>query len=170
MISDTSQSFVLQQIVARLRAALSLDERSCYVSLSRWLSPKLAGYGGPYWIVVVPGEGRYDESYPAGGGAQQILERAQVEVAACTRIRLDQAEHADALFTDTTRGLLELKRQILQALAGHDLLGQDLGGGEYARILTQYLAPVAAGPAEYDPGSGIATLGVTFTVEFSWQL
>lgn len=165
MARDTTQVEVLQRILDRLRATLALNDRQCYLSLSRWLPPRQGTVGGDFWVVVSPGPGRFEESYQIGGGTLQVTEQTEVVVAACTRIRLDQAEHAEILFTDTTRGLYRLKERILNALASHELAGTD---GQ--PLLVQYLTPTSTGPPEYDPQSGIACVTVTFACDFNWNL
>ena len=162
MARTTTHDEVLVAIRDRLRNVLDLSPAQCFLSLSRW-APGKFGPGGEYWIVIAPWGSSFDESEQAGGGRLMVVERAEVEVAICTRIHVDQAERMEQAFLDANRGLFARKKAVIDALAGHDLL--DASGNP---LLVGNIQLVQARPVEYELETGQAVLSLIFSTPFCW--
>jgi len=161
---DTTQSLVLQRVVARLREALDLPEGRCYETLEPLADPEIPK-GGDFFVTVSPGEGQFDEGMQDGGGRAQLMERSSVTVTAYTKIRLDRSDHATHLLQKIHRGVLPLKHKLLAVLAGEDLT--DEAGN---RLLRHPLYALQAWRPRYNRESGIAMIAVAFGTDFDWDL
>lgn len=171
---DVDQSVVLERIVDRLRSALDLTERQCFIALSPQHLPKMPK-GGEYFVAVSGGGGQFVEGEQVPGN---ITEQWSVYVTAYSRIQLDSTDHADSLLMDDGRGLLKMKKRILAALVGQDLTvdtEESSGSSEIApTFLRQLLFARSAtepGAAELNPGNlQIGVITLEFGVEFDWDL
>ena len=89
-------------------------------------------------------------------------------VSAYIRIRLDSTDHDYRLMLNDARGLIVLKRKLLQALVGHDLT---IGGNTFLRWVCH--ARRSAGPDVVQLGrEGVhcGRIRVDFGVPFDWEL
>jgi len=161
---DIAQADVVDRLVAHLRETLGLNDRQCYETVELEV-PGLMPKGGEYIVTVALGDGVFDVEHQEGGGANQLTEQVTIEVTVYTRIKLDPVDHHGYLLGDDRRGLLELKRKILQALVGIDL--EDAAGDTFLR---QFLYAKAAAAPVYDPEKGIGWVSIYFGVDYDWNL
>lgn len=171
-IDVTDESLVLTALLVRLRTALTLSESRCFAALDRH-SPGNP-VGGDYYLTVSPGPSgsSFDDALGDGGGLNQVTEHTSYTVAGYTRIKLDHTDTDISILTNSTRGLLKIKRHILGALCYHDL---QISGSEFLR---NQLMPISAEqPQLLEPTGkapdalwGVGMVSVTFAVAFDWNL
>jgi len=161
---DTDHVTIVSRIVARLRSELALPDHRCYETLVPLVDPPIPK-GGPFFVTVSPGGGRFDDAMFVGGGENQVSEQASVTVCAYAKIALDPGDRATQIMTEETRGMLRLKQRILKALSGHDLT--DASGDTLLRSLLQ---PLQDWEPQYNFESKIARIGVGFATDFDWDL
>jgi len=167
---DTTESIVLDRTLARLRSELDMDERTCYASVEP-LAPVIP-MGGPWFVAVSLRDGTFEGSeqgrltLPTLSG--NATEAVDLTVTAYVRMALDSSDHAFRRLSDTSRGLLFRKRQILKAMVGWDLLTGS--GNEVLRSLM--FATRAARPmmvrVDNRPGLILGMLQVDFRAVYDW--
>ena len=163
---DTDQHAVLTAVVKLLQTQLALDDRHCFETLT-----PLQTFGNPqsgdFWVTVSPDGGSFSEGeqFQAGGGAAQCVEFAEITVLAFTRIRLDGTDRDTKLLHDLRRGLFGLKKKLLAALVGQQLV--DATGNQLLRSLIAAKRPIKP---DYDKDQAIGWIGVVFSADFDWDL
>lgn len=160
---DLTQSQVLQAIVAHLRDTLDLNNRNCYESLMPDAPPTLP-VGGEIIVSVAPGEGQFVEGEQQVGN---ITEEWTIIVTAYSRIRLASTDHDFETLQDDQRGLLEMKRKVLQALCGDDPTTDDEDANTFVR---QLLYAIRADRPQHDRDKEIGWISIIFGVDFDWDL
>jgi hypothetical protein len=161
---DTLQATVFDSFLKKLRTSLSLSTSQCYPTLDP--SQPVIPPGGDYWLSVAPG----DSTFPPGEQVPtNITEEWSLIVTIYNRMRLDPAGRDTALLTDPTRGLWALKRQVMAALVGEDLV--DVGGAAFLRQLV-FITRASRGEIIQQDAKGIAvaTMHLEFGVSFDWDL
>lgn len=162
---DVSQDEVIESIVLRLRTLHTLGERQCYETIEP-LSPAIVPPGGDFWLTVSPGGGQFDESMQIGGGQSQLMEDAEVIVTGYSRVRLDSTDHDAKLLRDASRGLLVVKKKILQLVAD-DLV---LPAPSTDVFLRQFVVARSATAPQYDSDKSIGWLSIYFGISYDWDL
>lgn len=193
---DVDQGEVLTAFVTYIRAALnddvsfSVNDRTVYETLSANDPPvHWVGTEDSWHILVSPGPGQFDAELFFGGGRRQLMEAWNVVVGIYTRIDLDESGHDHEALLKTGRGILRLKKLVLDAVTGRDLTitGLDAEQSEsstttaaeemvFQRELIrpvyatqpQYLVPVAR--EGEPPGIGCVQMLLGFSVPFDWDL
>jgi hypothetical protein len=162
---DVVQCDVLDAVVWRLRTALSLTDRTAYV-VARAQDVPLLPVGGDYFLTVAPGDGTFAPEEQAPGN---ITEDSEVTVSVYTRIKVDSTGHDDALLLDDARGLLAIKKLILGALCGQDLVDED--GNTFLRqwIFAKHCEAPDIVTAGRD-GVACGIIRLVFGVNFDWSL
>ena len=160
---DTTQDVVTDRLIVRLRDQLSLKETHCYETdePEKVTIPP----GGDYWVTVFVGPGSFDVPMQIGGGANQCVEMMPVTISAYSRIRLDPTERANRQLHEAARGLYPLKKKLLKALVGHDLLDED--GNTFLR---QLIYALRSSLPEVDNQAGWGRISVEFGLEWDWDL
>ncbi len=164
---DVTQATVLERIVERLRSELDLPEQRCYETLDAD-SPLVVPPGGEFFITVSPGEGQFVPGEQAVGN---VTEEWRVNVAVFARIHLDQSGRDLEVLLRAGRGMLAIKRDVLAALVGHDLVDDD--GNTFLRNLLYIMSVAAPRVMERGRESGALTLyqmTIEVGVEFDWEL
>lgn len=158
---NVTQEVVLTAVVDRLVAQLAINANRCYVSTQplSTIPP-----GGDYFVTVSLGDGQFDAEIQEQH-AVQLQEQTEVIITVLTRMHLDRADRDIYLLTDDTRGLLTIKRLILKALVGHDLVE---GAGD--TFLRRLVAVKYAEKPQYDPEKMVGWLSIHFAVDFDWDL
>ena len=164
-IIDTDQDTVLRALVKLLQTKLSLDDRHCFETVT-----PLQEFGNPqsgdFWVTVSSGDGGYEEGqFQTGGGAAQVVEFGEATVMGFSRIRLDGTDRDTKLLHDLRRGLYGIKKKLLGALVGEQLI--DDQGNELLRSLI--VAKRAVKP-DYAPKEATGWIGVVFSTDFDWNL
>lgn len=163
---DVTQEEVLGYLVRHLRLALDLNERNCFETINP-MGVKLPP-GGEMFVTVAPGKGQFvvEEQAP-----EQCTEQWDVIVTVYSRIRLDSTGHDQALFRDAARGLLGMKRKVLEVTVGVDLATDGhTPPAQPDTFLRQWLHAVSSTPPDYDAQQEIGWLSITFGVDYDWQL
>lgn len=166
----TNQIAVLEAVIARLIAAVDgFSARNCILTAQPPQEPP-ENIHGDYFATVSPTNGRFDEGVHEGAGIEGTLEYAGVVIVIFSRIKLDRVGHDTALLTDASRGLLELKRLILRALSGHDLM--DESGDS---LLANFMAPLRSDSPNSTwekggRGPALGDLALTFSTDLLWDL
>lgn len=126
--------------------------------------------GGDWWLSVSYSDGDTDRPMFDGGGDGQLVETVYLTVTGYSRIKTDPTGNDSHLLLDATRGLLPIKKKIMQALAGQDPKDRD-----NAPFLRGHLQPVhATAPSIMTDGDTnkiyFGMIAVTFEIMFDWDL
>lgn len=151
---------LLSAVVDRLRAALTLDESACFLSLDPHVklhSPADLTY------VVSPLSGSFNGAMIDGGGDQQVTTETGFTVTIRSYQQLDEAGHDAATLTDTSLGVLQACTQVLQALTTWE--PKDGDGNE---LLRDQMAPT--GYEFGKDGRDKMFLTLAFSTVFDWDL
>jgi hypothetical protein len=167
---DVSQVDLIEAVLLRLQTFLDLDDRHCYL-VARSQDAPLAPPGGDFWATVAISGGMFSEEEQ---DYKQCTEDCEVAVAAYTRIKLDSTNHDEQLLLDASRGLIAIKRKLLRALVGHDLI-HGTPVDEYSDTMLRWIchARQASAPDIVEIGNEGVLWGrieVTFGVPFDWNL
>lgn len=176
---DVDQADVVLSVVEHLRTELGergLNERTCFMVVDAGDPPPHIVASEDNWFVVVsPGPGQFDAGLFFGGGAEQTMEAFTIVCGIYSRILTDEAGHDVEALTRDARGILRLKKWVLEALADTDL---QIGGNEFQR---ETWRPVAAGQPrhvgltapggrEMEGGTTMTQLLLSFQTGFDWDL
>ncbi len=167
---DTTESIVLDRILARLRSELGLDARTCYASVEPWapIIPK----GGAWFVSVALLDGVFEEgeqgrlTLPTLAG--NTTEAVDLKVTGYVRMDLDSTDHATKRLSHVTRGLLERKRQILKALVGWDLLTTSGNAVFRSLMFATRSAPPIMVRSDDLPGLILGMLTIDFRAIYDW--
>ena len=162
---DIEQIEVVGAIVLRLQTALTLSDRQVY-PVARARDVPLIPVGGDYFLTVATGDGTF---VPEEQVAGNITEDSDVTVSVYTRIRSDSTGHDAYLLLDDARGLFAVKKLILGALCGQDLI--DESGSTFLRQLI--FAKHCEAPDIVTAGRDGVACGVirlTFGVNYDWSI
>lgn len=163
---DIQEVDVYTSILTRLRSQLGLNTSNCSLSISPDDGDVVTPTGGNYFLNVGPGGGEFPADAQEGGGDSQCTENLTVLVAIYTKIRTDSVTEDTQTLTEATRGLLAIKRKVLKALVGFDLL--DAAGHSFLRKLV--LASHTMRPGIRRNKNGLAWLTVAFVIGFDHDL
>lgn len=160
---DGAQDLLIESLVARLREALGLSDSQVYQTWEP-LSPQFPA-GGDFSVSVAIGDGSFDLDLWEGGGRHQTCEQATVIVTGYSRVKLDRPDHWQKILRDESRGLLVVKKKILDVCCGYDLL--DSSGNS---LLRNPLYPLHAYRPTYDKQASIGRVSIEFATDFDWEL
>ena len=160
----TTQVDVLEAVISRLISQLTeLKASNCYLSLEPYPDERITH---PLCCIVSPMGGVYDATVFEGAGSNSLIENSGVIVSVWSNLKLDQSGHAERVLNDAARGLIVLKRKILMALTGHDLLDSD--GNQ---ILVALMAPrQAEHPQKGVMKDNLTGFSLMFSTDFEWDL
>ncbi len=164
---DITQDVVLERLVARLREQLKLTKQQCYETFDAF-SPPIVPKGGQWCVAVSPANSGFVVGEQA---ALNFTEEWTVTVTVYTRLALDPADHAEQMLRAPGRGLLVLKRKVLKALVGHDLLDAD--GNTFLRqplYAIRAHRPVVAERVGSRERTFLGLQSVDFGVDFDWDI
>lgn len=167
-VRPTTHAEVLLAIVAKIQLNVSVftDGTVCFVSDTPLPSPDIQD---ELFCTVSPGEGHYDLGLIDGFGNLAVAENSNVVVSVFSRMQQDQLERCITTLTDSERGLLIIKQQILAALAG-----KNLDGGEYlgnpCNLLMEALTPTRVRHVPRDSLDAFAYFSLYFDAKFNWNL
>jgi hypothetical protein len=165
MACATSQVTVLNAVVDRLISEIpTLTESTCFLSLEAEPTIEIQSN---LFVTVCPIGAGFDNSTFDGMAYDGVLENSGVIVSAWSAMRLDRNEHARAVLTDDSRGLLILKQKILKALSGIMLTDPDDGHS----LLTALCQPINSNHPQRAPfGEKHVGFSLTFATPFYWDL
>lgn len=176
---DVDQADVVLSVVQRLRDELDeygLNERTCFMVVNAADPPPHIVASEDNWFVVVsPGPGQFDAGLFFGGGAEQTMEAFTIVCGIYSRILTDEAGHDLEALTREARGILRLKRLVLQALADSDL---QIGGNEFQRETWRpvsasqpmHIGLLGPGGNNLEGGTTMTQLLLSFQSGFDWDL
>lgn len=157
----TDQITVLNAVLERLVSQVSLFTAD-NVSLSIEPEPGVEVSQGIY-ATVSPDEGQFEQDILEGAGAADCREYTGVIITVFNAKKLDRRDGVvKSLLLDEVAGLLALKRSILRAFTGHELLWQDV------KILAEPMFPLRSSKPDKKERAG--DLSLTFTTTFRWEL
>lgn len=164
MPCPTTHLEVLDAVIARLLTRIpTLNPSTCFFSTNP--QPSI-WRNGNLFVTVAPQGGTFDQAEFNGMGRAGIVEQTGVIVTCWSAIKLDSTERDLYALRDPDRGLLGWKLKLLDALAGHKLLGLD--GQE---LLTSYLRPTMT---QYPQTAGddgkFSGISIEFATDFNWRL
>lgn len=172
--SDVDQSDVLTAVVEYLRTTLDLNETRCFEVIDAYEEPPFP-ISGDYWLQIALGSGEFDDSLMTGAVREQLTEWMTIVVGMYTRVYLDQTGHAREMLIKAGRGIIRIKRMVLDAFAGADL---EVGGNTFGRMLwhprtcteAQHIATSGAEGAANAGGIEMLRMLLTFRCGFDWDL
>lgn len=153
------QAGVHTALVTYLETQLAIDG-SRVLELVDPMSPPDLLPTGPYFVSVVIGEGTFPFSEQ---GAPQLNEEFQLTSTAYTKLWLDAPGSEHELLHEATRGLLYLKKQLLKALAGANVV---VNANSFLR---DRITIASASRPDFDPLKGVGWVAVTCDVSFDWD-
>ena len=159
---DIAQTDVLESIRLRVKTQLNLDDSACFLVVESGKPPPFPP-GADFFVTVGQGEGTFELEEQVEGNTTEYSVVTVTGFSRCTR--LDASNDYQELMRNTSRGLLPVKKKILAALVGHDLL--DGYGNSFLR---QLLYAARAGIPQVDAEAGIAWVSIDFGVGFDWDL
>ena len=156
---------VLASVVSWLRSALNFQPEQCYEVANPDEIPSVP-IAGHWWCTVAGGDGQFVEG---NQDASQCSEQTEVIVTAYTRIQTDMTDHAENLLHDPARGCFEMKRRLLKALCGVQLVTPS--GDLFLRqsVWASRSSPPRNGKHS-ETGEFIGMIQLAFRIEFDWDL
>lgn len=172
--ADVDQSDVLTAVVSYLRTQLTLNETRCYEVIDPNEEPPFP-ISGDYWLQIALGSGQFDDSLMTGAVREQLCEWMTITVGMYTRVYLDQTGHAREMLIKAGRGIVRIKRMVLNAFAGADLT---VGGSTFGRELwrptfcteAHHVATSGVEGAANAGGIEMLRMLLTFRCGFDWDL
>jgi len=158
---DVDLNQVLAAVVLRLQAVLTLNDSTCFYSINPDSPPPAPA---DLYLVVTPDGGTFDDGMFEGGGEKQLTCDTGFVVTIKTAMRLDAGGKDKERLTNASRGMIQMVGQILDALAGHDLL---LSTGD--AFLRGLLQPQGFGAPQKD-GEKLGSIPLTFNLSFDWDV
>lgn len=162
---DVTQDDALLSILTRLRTYMGLDDRNCYEVEDANDIPRIP-IGGDFWLTVAAGDGEFETGEQ---DYSSTTERSTFIVTIYTRIQTDSTDHAEQRIHDPDRGLIPLKRRVLQALVGHDPVTSE--GDAFVRHLIHAIRATRPTTGNHESsGVALGQLQITFGLIFDWDL
>ena len=159
---DTDLAEVLQAVVSRLIDQIDgFTPATCFLALH----PEDVPHSkiGDIFCAVFPAQGTFDEGMFDGGGENQVCSNTEFVVKIYSALQTDEDGHATEFLTNATLGVIAKMKQVLLALAGHDLTNED--GDTFLRDLP---CPGKYAFERADKKAGSVEL--TFKISFDWDL
>jgi len=159
--APSSQADVLNAVVSRLLESIEeLTTAMCMVTFDPEPPP---GISKGVFLLISPMEGTFDSEVFTGSAQHVVIEQTGIVVTTYLTYKGRAGVH-DGDLLDPRRGLLEWKRRILRALAGHDL------GAGRDEPLTTLLEPLQSGRPELSADGRHVSLMITFSTDIHWEL
>lgn len=159
--SATNHVDILNAVVARLQAQVTgFNSVTCFVSD---VPEPPANVAQQIFATVAPTSSQFDQANQIGGGANVLIEDAGITVTIFSKLTLDRVGQAAILLTETTKGLLVKKKQILKALVGWMPVD-----GSNNQIGVSHMRALGCSPVgQYQDGG---RMSIQFSSEFLWDL
>jgi hypothetical protein len=164
----TDQIEVLQAIVTRLRAQYDyLNEGTCFIGEPPKPGKVLPSIHNNTVVVVSPGRGKFRGDVFEGAGVAGLFEETDVVTTIYSRLKQDRYGHSEGMLTsETNRGLLDVKKDILIALTGYMLQNDE---DEPEDILIALPMPQHSEAFSHEDNQ-FGMLVITWTYDFMWDL
>ena len=164
----TDHGTVLEAVVTRLIDQISeLTTKTCFIATEPPddIPPNVRDN---LVCVVSPTDSRFDLGVHDGAGADGTFEYAGVMLTIFSSMKLDRVGHDESLLLDVKRGLYVVKKSILKALSGHNLLDANDN-----TLLVNWMAPLSCESprAARDNKHGLTgSFAIVFSTDFDWDL
>lgn len=158
---NTTQIAVLQAVVARLQAALTLSDLQCFLSVH---AEPNATVDQNLWITVSPEMGHFDDDLFAGAGRNAVAENTWAVITIFSEPRLDRTGRDDVLLADPVVGVLSMKHRAINALTGFDPVN-----GDSNFILMEPMSPTNS-PKPLSDRKKIGDVQLWFSTNFTWDI
>lgn len=157
---QTDQVAVLDAVLTQLRTVTTFQgENTAFLSMH---TEPLDEMRQNVYATVCPMSGQFDEALFRGYGV--AYEATGFIVNVFSQMRLDRPDGDVSMLTDATRGLLVLKKQVLDAFTNHILVDTEGNG-----LLSSSIRPINSSHPNRDD-EGIGTFSLMFATDFSWNL
>lgn len=161
---NSNVDIILQRTVARL-----IDQIDCATESTCFITddPDAVNVGlpGDIWYTVSPGvSGSFLDPFFDGGGQEQAMVDTLIAVTIHNIQLHDEVGRGEEFFADDDRGMFDLAKPVLKAIAGYDL--QDESGNE---ILCQPFFPRDYN-VHRDTKQRLGKMQIAFSVKFDWDL
>lgn len=168
-VRPTTQAEVLLAVVAKIQANVAAleNEPTCFVSATTW--PEVSVQDNLF-CTVVPGDGQFDQGIVDGSGNIGVCEIFPVIVTIWSHIEVDQIERFQQGFVDAQRGLLTIKQQVLQALAGKNLDGETYQGNPSVLLMEALMPTRSHVQTEKVDDDEFGGISISFDAKFNWNL
>jgi len=171
MPRETDQVTVLEAVLLRLKDRMPdvFTDKTLFLTAAPPDEPP-ENVRDNLFATVSPINGSFDQGVHVGAGIHGTIEETGVIVVVFNAIKLDRVQHDAEMLTNSARGLLSLKRRILAALSGHDLLDDD-----DEPLLANLMAPLQsqAPRSMWQDGKrprSVGDLALAFSTDFLWSL
>lgn len=158
---DVDLNEVLLSVVTRLKDKLSLNDSTCFYSITPDVVPPVPA---DLFLVITPDGGTFDDGGFEGGGEKQLTCNTGFMVTIKTSMRLDAGSKDKERLTHTSRGMVQMIGRILDAMAGFDLLNAASN-----TFLRGTLKPQGFGRPE-KAGDTLGSIPLTFDISFDWDV
>ena len=167
-VCPTTHQIVLAEVVRKLRDEISefATESTCFLSDTPLPGVEIQE---ALFCTVAPLDGTFDEQMPVGASDRGIVEVVFIQVSIWSRMQLDRLDHSARSLTDHTRGLLGMKKRVLQVMAGQQIYSDHPVNA--IPLLTEPFKPVrAVHPATRKVNDDLSSVSLVFRAAFNWDL
>lgn len=167
-VCRTTHQIVLTEVVRRLRDEIVefATESTCFLSDTPLPGVEIQE---DLFCTVTPQDGTFDEQLPVGAADLGIVEVILIQVSIWSRMQLDRLDHSGRKLTDHARGLLGLKKRVLQVLAGQQIFADHPVNA--TPLLTDPFKPVrSVHPSIRKANDDFSSVALIFRGAFQWDL
>ncbi len=167
-VCPTTHQIVLTEVVRKLRDEIAefATESTCFLSDTPLPGVEIQEN---LFCTVAPLDGTFDDRMPIGAADLGIVEVVFIQVSIWSRMQLDRLDHSARSLTDHTRGLLGLKKRVLQVLAGQQIFSDH--PVKSIPLLVEPLKPIrAAHPSARKASDDFSSVSLVFRAAFNWNL
>jgi hypothetical protein len=168
-VCPTNHATILSAIVTKLRADIPDvfgSETTCFISDIAW--PGIEVHD-EVLCTVHPADSEFESEGAIGGGRQGIIENGVFRVTVWSKHSVDRIEHTVYALTDATRGILGLKKRVLQSLAGQQIYSDALAN-ETPLLITCMRPLSATHPPSRQGDAEYTSFSIAFLGQFYWDL
>lgn len=164
---DTDLISVMEAVAVKLRTAMGLNARTCFVWIER-SDGEFPPIPGNFAVTVSPDSGSFDPGLIRGGGEHQFTVETNLLVTVHSSIMLDSGGRDELAIKTADRGVLDAISKIIVALADFD----PEVGVPPAPCLRELMAPQGFSAPQRGRGDdGKWTLmSVVFPISFDWKI
>lgn len=159
-----SQEAVFKNIIVRLIAQVDkFNAASCFISIDA--DPDMSADMN-LWATVTLMDGNFGDGEFVGGAENTLFEFTGFSVNIFSRVMLDETNRAAEILTNSTLGLLDMKKQVLKALTGYDPI---IDTNDNVNLANR-VQPLNSPRPEYDKKKKRGVLTIHFGTDIDWDL
>lgn len=144
-----------------------VTEKNCYIATDPEPPYKISD---SLMVILSLSDGQFHDGLHEGGGKFQCMEQFDIIVTLISRISPDRAGRERETLADAVRGILKLKKRVLDILCTADLTFNVAGQAGVSPFLTQLLAPSGCTRPVRNEGDNTVSLAIRFAADFMWNL